>query len=269
MFRKLIYPLLLLISFSSCSKFSRVVKSTDINEKYDAAVKYYDEKDYYRAGILFEDIMPSFVGTEKAENVQFSYAYCHFNQDQYLMANHYFKNFYTTYNRSPYAEEALYMSAYSVYKDIPKHNLDQSNTTKAIDEMQDFMNRYPNSKYIDDANKVITELRANLEKKAYEVAMQYVKLRRYKAAAIALGNFNKDYPDSELREVVLFNKLDSEYNLAEVSIASKQEERYENAIETYEKFNTKFPTSDYSKNARKINEAAQKELERIRATKIQ
>ncbi|MEH0155875.1 outer membrane protein assembly factor BamD [Limibacter armeniacum] len=266
MLRRILLPILLGLILGACSNFSKVMKSTDPKEKYEAAVAYYEEKDYYRAGLLFEDVMPAFVGAAESEQLQFYYAYCHFYQSQYLLANHYFKSFFNTYNRSPYAEEALYMSAYSLYKDTPRYNLDQSNTNDAIGEMQDFLNRYPASEYAPEANRIILELRQKLEKKAFENAMQYAQLRRYKAASVALDNFMKDYPDSELKEQAMFKKLEAEFELAKISIPSKQQERFETALITYKKFSSKYPDSEYFKTASKISDAATKELDRITAS---
>ena len=41
--------LVLMLSITSCSKYSRLLKSTDIEAKYGAAMKYFEKKDYFRA----------------------------------------------------------------------------------------------------------------------------------------------------------------------------------------------------------------------------
>ena len=68
------------------------------------------------------------------------------------------------------------------------YNLDQSNTTSAINELQkNFLNNYPNSEKSKNINDLIDELNYKLElkKKAYENARQYLKMADYKAATIA------------------------------------------------------------------------------------
>jgi outer membrane protein assembly factor BamD len=156
-------------------------------------LKYYERKDYYRSVILFDQIRPYLRGTAEAEQVEFYYAYAHYYQKQYLLASHYFKNFHDTYNRSEFAEEAFYMYGYSLYRQSPIYNLDQSSTVEAITAVQTFLNRYPRSEFREDAVKIQVELRQKLEKKAYENAKLYVQLNSLNSALIALDNFRKDF----------------------------------------------------------------------------
>ncbi len=104
---------------TSCSDFRKITKSTDWKEKYQAALKYYQEKDYYRATLLLEDVMPIIKGTKTAEEAQFYYAYAHYYQRKYILSAHYFKQFYETYSRSEQAQEAMFMHAYSLYLELP------------------------------------------------------------------------------------------------------------------------------------------------------
>lgn len=249
------------LSFS-CSKFSKISKSRDINEKYDAALNYYDNKDFYKASVLFEDIMGAFVGAAEYEKIQFYYAYSQYEQKQYLIAAHHFKSFYETYNRSPFAEEALFMNGYSLYKDTPDYNLDQSGTETAIEELQNFINRYPTSQYAQQCNDLIDELRARLELKAFEISKQYSHLRYYKAAAIAYDNFMKDFPDSDFKPEVMYKKMEAEYELAKMSVFNKQEERYNESLTTYKKFGERYADSSSYTDATKLKSSVDKDLKK-------
>ena len=60
---------------SACSDYNKILKSDSVDKKLEAAYKYYDKKDYYRAGTLFEQVIPLIRGREDAEKVQFLYAY--------------------------------------------------------------------------------------------------------------------------------------------------------------------------------------------------
>lgn len=245
---------------SGCSKFRKIQKSTDWKVKYEAAVKYYDDKDYYRSNLLLEEIIPVIRGTEEAEYANFIYAYTYYYQKQYILSSHYFKLFTEVYGRSQYVEEALYMWAYSLYEQSPQPSLDQTSTYEAIAALQTFLNKYPYSKYAESADKLIQELQVKLETKAYENSKLYYKLRRYKATLIAVENFALEYPDSKYNEELAFLGVETAYNLAEVSIYSKQEERYKNTINLYEKFVDKYPSSKYLKTAEKYYANSIKEL---------
>ncbi len=246
--------LLVLVLSASCSDFRQIMKSDDWQKKYDAALKYYEEKDYYRATMLLEEILPIIRGSKTAEEAQYYYAYAHYYQRKYVLSAHYFQQFYETYSRSKYATEAMFMHAYSLYQESPVHSLDQSSTVEAIDAMQLFINKYPYSDYKERAENIMDELQAKLEVKAYDNALLYYQLGDYKAAIIAFNNFQNDYPDSDLNEEISYWKLAAQFQLAEQSITSKQKERYYTTIEYYQSFIDKYPESKFVKEAESIYE---------------
>jgi outer membrane protein assembly factor BamD len=261
--------IIFLLLTASCSKFQRIVKDPKWQNRYNAALAYYEKGDYYRAGALLEDLVPILVGTLEAEKARFYVAYCYFKQGQYTMSHDSFKNFHSTYSRSEFAEEALFMSAYSQYMDSPASNLDQSHTNIAIDAFQDFINRYPNSKYAQQASGEILELRAKLEQKYFNTAILYQKLVNYKyeyskSAVIAYENFRKDFPDSKLQEEVAFHKIQAQYDLAKNSYYTKQRERFEELIGMFVAFSEKYPKSKFLKQAENIAEQAQKQISNLR-----
>lgn len=244
--------------FASCSKFTKIQKSTNVEEKYQAAVNYYNKKDYNKASLLFEEIIPLISGTPESEMAQFYIAYCHFHQRDYILSAHYFKKFYETFSRSQHAEESMYMYANSLYEDSPSYNLDQTNTYTAIEAMQNFINAYPTSTYKEKCNEIITQLRAKLERKAYENAELYSRKEDYKAAVVAFDNFQKNYPDSNYNERAAYLKLLNAYNLAKSSTEEKKKARYTDTIEYYESFIDKFTNSKYLREAENIYEACTK-----------
>ncbi|MEQ8475707.1 outer membrane protein assembly factor BamD [Fulvivirga sp.] len=255
-----------IFSLASCSKFRKIEKSQDWQVKYDAAINYYENKDYYRSSILFEQILPIVRGLPEGEKVQLYYAYAHYYQEFYLLAAHHFKVFYETYGRSEFAQEARYMQAYSLYANSPAYNLDQTSSIEAVIAMQNFMNKYPNSKFREDAAKVINDIQVKLEEKAYANAKQYYKLEYFKASIVAFESFANDYPDSEYNEEIAFLKFMAQFRLAEKSVSSKQLERYRVANQFYLQFLDDYPNSEYLKEAdkrygsslEKVNQLAKK-----------
>lgn len=254
---------MLIFVISGCSKFQKLRKSADWRVKYEAALAYYEEEDYYRASILFEEILPIIRGTEEAELANFYYAYSHFHQKQFILAAHYFKTFVDVYSRSEYAMEASYQHAYSLYKQSPEYRLDQTSTYEAITAMQSFIDKYPYSEYALQADDIIDELQVKLERKAYENAKLYYKIESYKAAIVALDNFKVDYPDSKFQEEISYLSIRSAYELALVSIPSKQKERFNEAVDYYEKFVDKYPNSEYLKEAERIYADSIEELRKF------
>lgn len=243
--------LVLVISFS-CSKFRKLEKSEDWRVKYEGALNYYNKKDYYRAAALFENILPIVRGLPEGEKVQFFLAYCQYYDRLYLLASEQFRTFFETYGRSAFAEEARYMYAYSLYSSSPNTNLDQTSSIESMGAMQAFLNRYPSSKFRDKALEVINTSQTKLEKKGFENANQYYRMRMYKAAIVSLNNFINNFPDSKYLEQSYYLVIDSEYKLAQQSIRSKQSERFKEVVEHYKEFLDRYPTSGFLKDAEKL-----------------
>ncbi|PGH38502.1 MAG: outer membrane protein assembly factor BamD [Candidatus Nephrothrix sp. EaCA] len=230
---------------ASCGQFRRIQKSADWRIKYEAGLRYYEKKDYYRTAILFEEILPIVRGLPEGEKVQFYLAYCQFYERTYLLAANQFKVFSETYGRSAMAEEAIYMHAYSLYQSAPPYNNDQDGTVKAMDAMQSFLNRYQASTFAEKAVAVIADCQNKLERKGFENARLYLKLEYYEAAVVSLDNFNKSFPDSKYVEESSALRVRSQYLLAKSSIRAKQLARYQTTIDIYKEFLERFPSSAF------------------------
>ena len=260
--------LVAVLGLSSCGKFEKFRKSADLPTKYKAAVNYYKKKDFAKAGILFDEIMPLMKGDSTQELATFYQAYCDFNLGSYTLASSHFKKFAEVFSRSEFAEEAIYMSAFSLYKDSPNFNLDQTGTLAAINEIQSYLNNYPETKFKDDCTNIIKELRKKLEKKAYEKAKLYYKTSPFniaslKSSVIEITNFQRDFPDSDYSEEMAYMKVLAQYDLAKSTIESKQKERFAEASKFYLDLIDKYPQSAYLKEGEKMYEFSNKEVDRI------
>lgn len=220
--------------------------------KYDAAIEYYEDQDYHRSTMLFEDILPIIRGTAESELGNFYLAYCYYYQKQYILSAHHFSEFVRIYGRSEYVTEAEFMHAYSLYLQSPDYQLDQTVTYEATAALQRFINKYPDNEYSERADNVIDELQVKLEKKAYEQCRLYYKIRRYNSALVVYDNFKDDFPDSKYQEEVAYLKIKTSYDFARQSVLSRQKERYQNTIDAYLFFIDKYPSSKYLKEVEKI-----------------
>lgn len=241
-----------LVTVSSCNDFKKLQKSTDLNKKYEAAVKYYEKGDFLKAQILLEELMPLYRGQGRAEEILYYYAYATFSMGDYTLAQYHFKNFVRTYPNSPHAEECAYLNARCFYLNSPNYSLDQEDTYRAIQEFQLFINQYPNSPRVEESNQIIDLLREKLELKSYENAKMYYKMEEYKAAIVAFNNTLKDFPNSKHKEEIAYLTLRSHYMLAYNSVDAKKEERINAAIDAYNKFIGMYPQSQYLKQAQDV-----------------
>jgi len=233
----------------SCGDYQKVVKSTDYEYKLKKAKEYYESKDYNRASQLYQELVNIFRGTSRADQIYYYLGKSCYGQRDYVLANHYFRQMLKDFPRSEYNEEAQFLIGYCYYMDSPTARLDQKTTQDAIDAMQLFINVFPASKRVPEANKLIDEMREKLVYKSYLSGKLYYDLADYRAAVISLTNSLKEYPDSKYREELMYYLLKAKYLLGENSIAEKQRERLNSALDEYFTFTDAFPTSKYRKEA--------------------
>ena len=264
MFRKpltvALFTVFLLVAFASCSDYQKLLKSSDYDLVYTKALEYYEDQEYIKASALFLELLPVFRGTERAEDLNYRYAYCYYHQNDYIMAEYYFRNFITSFPNSDKAEECAFMVAYCYYMDSPIPSLDQSNTYKAIEELQVFLNTYRLSERTLECNRLIDELRDKLVVKSYASAKLYYELGEYKASITALNNSLKEFPNTKYREEILFLILRSAYELARNSVVDKIQERYEATVESFLRLKDEYPETKHFKDAERIHASAKKAL---------
>lgn len=253
----------LIIALSSCSDYKKVLKSTDVELKYAKAVEYYQKQDYFRSIQLFDELLMYFRGTQKAEDIYYYYAYSHYGKGDYIIASYYFNNFTNTFPRSKYTEETMFMAAYCQYLDSPKSSLDQESTLSAINGMQTFINAFPNSKRVEEANTVIDKLRAKLHKKSFDNARLYLTIEEFNSAITAFNAHIKDYPDSRFREETLFLIVKANYIYATKSVEARKVERFKAAAESYDTFVASYPQSAFKREAETYYRNAQKEITKL------
>lgn len=256
--------LLFTLFFTGCkSKFDKLRNSNNIAVKYQEAVKLYEKGKYSKALILFDDLASKYRGRAEAEDLFYLIANTNYKLRDYTSARFHFKNFASTYPSSPRAEECRFMAAYCYYIESPRSSLDQENTRKAIDELQLFVNYYPESERAQEAGVLIQTLRDKLEKKAFDNARLYYNMGSpddYRAAVIAFENVLKQYPDTKYAEEIEYLIVRAQYEYADNSLPFKQETRFNDAIDYYESFMSHFPESKYKVELDNLKESADKKI---------
>lgn len=230
---------------ASCSGYDKLVKGSDFDAKYKAAVDYYNKKSYSRAIQLFENLIMHYHGKENAENIAWYYGQSLMAEKDYYSASYQFNTFFKRYPYSERAEEALFLAAECKYHESPEYYLDQRLTKEAITAYESFVDRYPNSTHIPEINSHLDELRDKLMRKEYEIAYGYYLTENYNAAYTSLQAFLNNYPDSPFREQAMFYLLSSGYQFGINSQESKMKERLQQVVNDFDRFSTAFSNSKY------------------------
>lgn len=250
---------------TSCGEYNKVLKSTDYNYRFEYAKRAFEQKKYTQAATLLESVYTLFKGTDKAEESLYLLGLSYYENKDYLNAGSYFKQYYTQYPKGQYAELARFYSGYGYYLDSPEPQLDQSETVKAIEELQAFLDYFPKSDKVSIAQNAIFELQDKLVLKELENAQLYYNLGNYmgdnyESAVITAKNAIKDYPYSKYKEQLEFLILKARYSEASQSVEEKKEERFRTVIDEYYSFINDYPDSKDRKEADNIFKIASKHV---------
>lgn len=261
--KRIVSLLVVVALFCSCSDYQKALKNEDVAAKFEVATKMYDAGKYSKAIRLFEQLAPSYRGKPQAEKLFYMFSQSYYKTRQYYLAGYQFESFVSGYPRSEKVQEAAFLGAYSYSKLAPVYSLDQADTVKALEKLQTFIDNYPNSEYIAQANETVKVLNGKLEKKAYENAKGYNTISDYKSALVAFDNFIADFPGTPFKEDALFYKYDSAYQLAINSVPAKMEERLNVAKVAYANL-VKFKSdTKYKKVADEMNARVETDLQKF------
>ncbi len=255
--KNILYTLLITLVLSSCSEYQKALKSEDIAVKFKLGTELYDAGKYAKANKLFAQIAPQYRGKPQAEKLMYMYSNSFYQMKDYYLAGYQFERFEGQYPKSEKAEEGLFLSAKSFYKLSPTYSKEQKETITAIEKLQLFINKYPDSEYLPEANTLIQELDYKLERKAFEIAKLYNKIANfesedYEASIKAFDNFLLDYPGTTFREEAMYYRFDSAYRLGINSVERKREERINTAVKYYDAFYKAYPESQHHDEAVKM-----------------
>lgn len=249
---------------SSCSDYNRVLKSDSYGEKFDMANYLYDSvgtsSSKVRSIALYEQIYQRTPKQGEGELAYFRIGKAYYVSGDYYMAGYYLSQFPQRFPYSPKAEESMFLSAMCSVNNSPEWSLDQMETDVAINNLQQFVDRYPNSTLIDSCNNIIDGLRFKLETKSFEGIKLYSKTENYMAAESSALTFLDDYPMSVFKEEVHYMLVINSYFLAKNSIEVKKKERIEQTIERYSTFVAAFPESNFIRTLAAHDDVMRKEL---------
>ncbi len=261
--KKISFLVLLLVLFNSCSNFQKVLNKGSVSEQYKMAEKLYKEKKYAKSLILFEKVTPKFRGKPQMQRIQYMVAKANYETKNYETAAYYFNRFISNYPESSKIEEADFYATQSYYHKSPRYSLDQKDTRKAMEMLQNFLDKYPNSELNKKINEQYKELSQKLDKKYFEIAKQHYTIENYNAAIVALDNYLGDFIGTRYKEDALFYKFKAAYKLALKSVDYKKKERIRNAQKYFERFNRLYPKSKYIDEAKTNLKKLEQELNKM------
>ena len=257
--------LLMMMTVSSCGEYNKILKSTDYELKYSYAKKYFNAKQYSKSATLLDELVTIFKGTAYAEESLYLLAQSYYGQKDYQTASQYFETYYTTYPKGEFTELSRFYSGYGLYLDSPDPRLDQSQTYKAIEQLQLYLEYYPQSERAEEAQNIMFELQEKLAYKELMATRLYFNLGTYmgnnfQSCVITAQNALKNYPYSKYREEFMFLIIRAKYELALVSVEEKLQGRYRDVVDEYYNYMNEYPEGNYVKQVTKFYDYASKRI---------
>ena len=256
------------LALTACSEYQKVLKSKDVDYKYDMALQYFSDKEYVKAQTLFDDVAAYYKGTERSQDVTIYLARSYMGQKDYSSAADYYQAYIRNYPKGKYAAEAAFQTGHCYFLDAPDPRLDQDYTNRAIEAFDIFMEAYPDNAYVPQALEEQNKLYDRLAYKELLNAQLYYKLgmylgNNYLSCEITARNALKDYPSNSYQEEFAWLIFASKYQQVIHSVSSKLQERLQDAEDEYYSFTTEYPKSKYKQQADKWGNEIKKMLKRF------
>jgi outer membrane protein assembly factor BamD len=226
---------------SSCSSTQELVVQ-GAREAFRQGMELLRSKDYIKARDKFDIVVRQYPASAYADSSQFYLAETYYDQEQYVTAAFEFGNVFGNYPSSKLAPDARLMIAKCYGAEAPRAQLDQQSTTKAIDAFQSFIDYFPQSPLVPEAEKAISDLRNRLAEKYFKTAELYSTMGYYKAACVYYDEVLDEYHDSNYADRAALGKVE----------ALLQRHKEGEARAALRKFFASFPGSGLKQEAEKL-----------------
>jgi outer membrane protein assembly factor BamD len=257
----------MMMLFSSCGEYNRILKTHDAELRYSYAKKYFNQKKYVRSATLLESVVQYYRGRAEAEESLYLLAQSYYGQEDYVTAAEYFKTYYNTYPKGEFAELSRFYGAYGLYLDSPDPRLDQAQTHASMQQFLLYLEYHPQSERAQEATEILFNLQEKLAYKEYMAARLYYNLgdymgNNYRACVITAENTLQSYPNTQYREELMYLIISSKYELSLASIDELLQGRYRDVVDEYYNYTNVFPEGKYIKQVTKYFDYANSKIEK-------
>jgi len=185
------------IIISSCGISNPFDDNIPYKTRFDDGLAFFEEEKYVKASQQFNIIVDRASHTDLGDDALFFLAESYFLNKDYDLALVEFEKLVSRMGFSPYIEKSRWRICETLMLLSPNFYHDQESSKKAIAQIQDFLDDFPNSEYSKDADKLINELRTRLAEKNMETGKLYVKLKAYDSAIVSYKIVVNEFYDTK------------------------------------------------------------------------
>ena len=185
------------ILLSSCGISNPFDDNIAYKTRFDDGLAFFEEEKYVKASQQFNIIVERASHTDLGDDALFFLAESYFLNKDYDLALVEFEKLVSRMGFSPYIEKSRWRICETLLLLSPNFYHDQDSSKKAISQIQEFLDDFPNSEYSKNADTLINELRTRLAEKNMETGKLYVKLKAYDSAIVSYKIVINEFYDTK------------------------------------------------------------------------
>ena len=221
---KLAFIFLFICLIISCSQNNQNVKNINSETPenlYALAMQDLEKENYEKAKVLFDEIEFNFPLSNEAIQSQIMTAFIEYAQMNYDEAIFKLNRIINRYPSHKNIDYAYYMKAICNFEQIENEYLDGSYNTEALESFNQVINRFPESKYARDSEQKIILIKENIAAKHMDIALFYLKQKKYLAAMRRYKKVIDDHSKSKFTPEALHRLVEIYYSLGMIEDAKK------------------------------------------------
>ncbi len=232
-------------------------------EAYDKGVAEYNRGRYDRAAQYFQGVFDFGRAVAVAADAQLMLARSYRANKEYIIAANEYSRFGDLYRTDPRIGDAEFERAMTQFEQSPQFELDQGPTERSIEQFNLFLQRYPAHDSVQAAARRVGELREKLAYKQFFNAQQYERRGLFEAAGLSYEVVFDKFPETPLADDALLGAIRSYISFSGQSIAQRQAERLQKAVDHYQRLIQIFPESEHTDAATELYQQAIARIEEL------
>ena len=216
--------LTIILPIISCSEKETIIEEglTETPEQlYVIAKLDLDAELYEEAKIKFENINFKFPLSNEGIQSLIMIAFIEYVQLNYDEAIYKFDRIIKKYPSHKNIDYAYYMRAMCYFEQIKHEALDGKNNQEAMENFNQIINRFPESKYARDSQQKIIFVKENIAAKHMDIALFYLNQKKYLAALNRYNIVINEYSQSKFTPEALYREVEIYYTLGMMDDAKK------------------------------------------------
>ncbi len=177
-----VFSLTAAVLLAGCASKDKPEPDRPVGALYNSAAAAMDQGNYLKASKDFDEVERQHPYSEWATRAELMSAYAHYKGGEYDEAVEGLDRFVELHPGNKDIDYALYLKALSYYEQITDVTRDQDITKKALDALNALIQRYPNSRYAQDATLKRDLTNDHLAGKEMEIGRYYLHRKEINAA---------------------------------------------------------------------------------------